>query len=800
MVAALLDPVLRRLKAIDRKLVRDLRGMLGQGITISLVVASGIAGFITLRSTYGSLIDSREAYYERYRFGEAFAGLERAPESLAGRLETIPGVALAYTRIVEPIRIPFEGAVQSPVGQMVSLPPDGIPPLNGIFLREGTFPERGSGEEALLLEAFADRWSVGVGDTLQVVMNGALRRVRITGLATSPEFIYPIPSGGAAIPDDERFAVLWMDRVGVAPIFRMEGAFNNVVFRLQRDASERAVLAAVDDLLAPYGGRGAYTRENQPSHAILEGELAQLQQFSTAIPLIFLGVAAFLLNVVLSRLLNLQRTQVAALKALGYRDREIASHYFKMISGVVLAGTGLGILLGAWLGSATTSLYGSFFGFPVLEFRMGWGPPLAGAVSALLAGGIGAFGALRKILQLSPAEAMSPEPPARYRPSLPERLGIGALVGPSGRMVLREIGRRPLRTALSSVGIAMSIGILVVGRFMPDALEMLIDRQFYQAWKENVTVTFMGPVPERAVRELLSFPGVERAEGMRLTGARIHAGARWRDIALQGYPEGITLRELVDAEGRVSPLPRGGVVITEKLGEVLGVGVGDTVGVTLREGRTREATLVVTGMVDEMFGLNGHMRMSELNALLGEPPTVSQALLLVEPSRFGDLELRLSGVPAVADIGSRDALVQRFRDQSAEYLLVMTLIITLFASVIAAGVVYNNARVAVAERSRDLASLRVLGFTRREISTVLLGEMAVQVFLAIPVGLWVGYRLCLGIAGSVDPEQYRLPVVLSPATYGFAVIVVLVAAVISALFVRRRLDQLDLIGVLKTRE
>jgi putative ABC transport system permease protein len=201
-----------------------------------------------------------------------------------------------------------------------------------------------------------------------------------------------------------------------------------------------------------------------------------------------------------------------------------------------------------------------------------------------------------------------------------------------------------------------------------------------------------------------------------------------------------------------------------------------------------------------MFGLMGHMRMADLNALLGEGPTVTQALLLIEPDRFSELEGRLSEVPAVADVGSRGALIQRFREQSAEYLLVMTLIITIFASVIAAGVVYNNARVAVAERARDLASLRVLGFTRREISTVLLGEMAAQVALAIPIGLWVGYQLCLGIANSVDPEQYRLPVVLTARTYGFAVAVVLLAAGVSAFLVRRRLDHLDLIGVLKTRE
>jgi putative ABC transport system permease protein len=792
--------VLPRLSALDRKLVRDLGALAGQGVTIALVVGAGIGGFIALRSTFTSLQESRATYYERYRFGDGFAQLERAPESLAARLEAVPGVALAYTRVVEGVRIPQPGQVQSPVGQIVTLPPGGEAPLNGVLLREGRLPATGRADEALLLDAFAERWGYAPGDTVRVVANGALRPLLVTGLATSPEFIYPVPAGGAVIPDEERFAVFWMDRAGAAPLFQMEGAFNDVVLRFNRGASEREVLAGVDALLEPYGGRGAYGRALQPSNYILEGELAQLRQFATVVPVIFLGVAAFLLNVVLSRLLHLQRTQVASLKALGYRNREIALHFLKMSSGVVVAGSLLGVGVGAWLGQAMTNLYGSFFGFPVLLWQMGWGPPVAGVAVALVAGTAGTWSALRRILALSPAEAMSPEPPARYRPSILERLGLGRLVGPSGRMVLREVGRRPLRTGLSALGIGLALGIVMVGRFSADALDFLIDEQFYRAWREDVTVSFTGPVDSRGVRELLALPGVERAEGVRVTAVRMEHGHRWRDVPLQGYPEGARLRQLIDGEGRVHPPPEGGVVLTTKLAEVLGLEVGDAVRVRLREGPAGRASLEVTGLVDEMFGLQGHMRLADLNALLHEGPRVSQALLTVRSDLYPALEARLARMPAVADVGSRDALVGRFRAQSGELLVVMTLILTVFASIIAAGVVYNNARVALSMRERDLASLRVLGFTRREISAVLLGEMGVQVLLAIPLGVWVGIRLCEGIAGAVDPERYRLPVVLGPATYAYAIGVVLVASAASAFLVRRRLDDLDLIGVLKTRE
>jgi putative ABC transport system permease protein len=661
-------------------------------------------------------------------------------------------------------------------------------------------PEAGRGDEALLLEAFAQRFGVVPGDTLPVVMEGVLRRVRVVGIATAPEFIYPTPPGGGLVPDDERFAVLWMDRNAVAPVFGMEGAFNDLVLRLQPGASVREVADRVDRVLEPYGGLGAVGRDLQPSNYILQGELQQLRQFATVVPIIFLGVAAFLLNVVLSRVVHLQRSQIAALKALGYPDLAIAGHYLKLVLAVVAVGVLLGIVGGACIGRGMTGLYGSVFGLPLLEFRVGPAEVLTGALVAVVAGVTGAFGALLGIMKLSPAEAMQPAPPATYRPSLPERLGLGALTGPSGRMVLREIGRHPVRTLLSSLGIAMAVAIVLVGRFLGDATDRLIELQFQMAWREQVAVDFIRPLPTRAVRELAHLPGVHRAEGVRITAARFRSGSLWRDGSVTGYQEEGELRQLLDWTGVRHPLPSGGLVLTRKLAEILSVAPGDSVTVEFREGARPIRRVLVAGTVDELFGLQGHLELGELNTLLGEAPTVSTALLRSDPLLHGDLQERLDQLPNVVSVSRPEQTVRRFREQSAEGLFIMTLLLTGFAMVIAVGVVYNNARVALSVRSRDLASLRVLGFTRGEISRILLGEMAVQIFLAVPVGFYLGGVFVRGVASTLDPERYRLPLAISMQSYTVAALVVLVAGGASALLVRRRLDRLDLIGVLKTRE
>jgi putative ABC transport system permease protein len=788
-------------RALERKLLRDLRGMVGQGITIALVVGAGIAAWVGFSTTWSSLDSSRELYYTRYRFAEVFASLARAPESVRERIEALPGVAVADSRIVATARIPLEVGGQPPLAEVISLPRGGHPALNAVLLRAGRMIEPGRADEALLLEAFADRYGIIPGDTLPVVLAGALRQVRIVGIATSPEFIYPIPPGGSGLtPDDERFAVLWMEREAVAPALRMEGAFNSLLLRLQPGAQLDEVLDRVDRILRPYGGLRSIGRALQPSNFILEGELRQLRAFAIAVPLIFLGVAGFLLNVVLSRIVLLQRGQIAALKALGYPDRTIALHFLQMVVLIVLAGVLLGTLGGAWLGRAMTDLYGTVFGFPVLEYRLGPLPMVTGAAVALVAGVVGALGTLRGIMRLPPAEAMQPPAPVRYRPTFLEALGAGALLGPSGRMVLRELGRHPVRLLLSALGISLGVAIMVVGRFTFDAIDQLIDLQFQVAWREHVSVDFDRPLAERALRELAHLPGVYRVEGLRTTPVRFHAGHRVRDGLVQGYAPAGELRQLVQQDATVAPLPSGGIVLTSKLAEILHLGVGDSVLVEFREQDDLFRRIPVTGMADELFGLQGHMAAAELAALLGGAPTVTTALLRVDTQAMAPLLNRINALPRVAGVTRPEDAVRRFREQSAEWLLIMTAFLTAFAAVIAVGVVYNNARVALSMRSRDLASLRVLGFTRREISRILLGEMGVQLVLAIPPGCALGYLFARGVFSTLDPERYRFPTDISMQSYVVAALVVLLAGGASALLVRRRLDRLDLIAVLKTRE
>lgn len=786
------------MRALDRKLFRDLAGLRGQVVTIAMVLAVGIASYVTLVSSFRSLIVARDTYYSATRFADAFAYLERAPRSLVGRLEALPGVAVVEARASEVVMLPMPDLPVPAIGRVVGIPSGREPALDAIVLRAGRFVEPGRANEAVVLESFVQANRLSLGDTIPVVQNGVLSDVRIVGTAISPEYVYSI-AAGQFTQDDLLFAVLWMDERVVASAFRMEGAFNEVAFRFQPGAREREVLDAIDEVLRPYGGIGAFPRSRQPSSFIVDNELSQLESQSS-LTLLFLVVGAFLLNVVLSRLVQLQRGEIAVLKALGYTNRDVGLHILELAGVIVAIGAALGLAGGALLGRGMVSLYARYFRFPALTLKLDAavvGQALSVAVVAAL---VGAVGSVVRVIRLPPAEAMRPEAPPVVRPTLLERMGLTRIFEPVGRMIFRELVRRPVRTALNVAGVALAVAVSITGLISTDMIDNLEQIQFEASQREDFMVAFRQTAPDRAARDLAHIPGVLLVEPMRSVPARVRSGARWRDIAVTGHPEGATLRRVIAWPQRVVALPSEGVLLTDVLANILDVRPGDRVTLDVLEGGRPTRTVVVAGVVSDLFGLNAYMTLPALHALLGEAEGISAALLSVDPSEERRFEERLKAMPNVASVERRRSAIEKFEAQTAEQLWVTASILTGFGVVVALGVVYNAARVALSVRARDLATLRVLGFRRNEIAAVLTGELAVYVVAAIGPGLVFGGWFMRVAMGEGVVEMFRLPITASGLTYAAAILVTSLAAVISSLLVRRRLGALDLVAVLKAPE
>jgi putative ABC transport system permease protein len=788
-----------RVTALDRKLVRDLVHLRGQVLAIALVVACGVATVVTTRTAYDSLLISRETYYAQYRFADVFVHLKRAPDALAATLASIPGVGAVQTRIVFDVTLDVPGLAEPATGRLVSIPERRRAILNDLYLRRGRYVEPERRNEVLVSEAFAEANRLQVGDTLGAILNGHWQRLQIVGIALSPEYVYEI-RGADVFPDNRRFGVLWMSRAAMGPAFDMDGAFNDVALALAPGALETEVIAHLDRALERYGGLGAYGRGDQISARFLADEIAQNRVSGTVLPAIFLGVAAFLLNIVLSRLVTTQRDQIAVLKAFGYTNRAVGTHYLKFAVVAVLAGAIAGTGLGLWLGSLINRLYVQFYRFPVLRYEAGGAVvSIAIAVSGTAAL-LGALAAVRRAVALPPAEAMRPEPPARFHGGFLDRIGVQRLLTPALRMILRNLTRRPMRAVLSTLGIALAAAILIVGRYFVDAIQEIADVQFRIVQRDDASIVFNDPLPARARHAVAHLPGVLRSEPFRVVPARLRFAHRTRRVALTGLGPGSELHRLVDKDLRVIPLPPEGLVVTTKLAEVLDARPGDLLTVEVLEGARPVRHVALAGMVDELVGLSAYMDIRALNRLMREGATVSGAAFMVDALAAPRLYAELKQAPAVGGVTIREAALASFEATIAASMSIFTTVLVVFACVIACAMVYNAARIALSERGRELASLRVLGFTRGEVTIMLLGEQAILTLLAIPLGFLVGYRICALIAQAYQWELFRLPLAVSIETYLFGFSVVFLAALGSGVIVRRRLDRLDLVAVLKTRE
>jgi putative ABC transport system permease protein len=586
----------------------------------------------------------------------------------------------------------------------------------------------------------------------------------------------------------------------LAAAYDMKGAFNDVALALMAGASEEDVMDRLDLLLAPYGGLGAYSRADQVSNWYLSEEFNQLRANATVVPAIFLGVASFLLNVVMGRLIGTERDQIGALKAFGYSHAQIGAHYLKMVLLIAAVGMLLGTWGGAWLGGGMTAMYQRFYRFPIVSFQLGAKVILEACVISLGAAILGALGAVRRAVQLPAAEAMRPEAPARYRPTLLERLGLQRILSQPSRMIFRQLERRPVRSLLAALGIALAAAILVAGRFSLDSVDYIIDFQFHAAQREDVSVSFIDAKSGRSLHEIEHLPGVLRAEPFRAVAVRLRRGQRSRRVAITGLSRDADLHRVLDRSWNRVTLPQEGLVLSDKLAELLQVRPGETLSVEILEGRRVVREVPVTGIVEEFLGTSAYMDLDALHRLMREGPSVSGAFLMVDDAELDTLHARLKKTPAVAGVLIRRAALASFEETIAQNLTIFTLFNILFAGIIAFGVVYNSARIALSERGRELATLRVLGLTRGEISYILLGELAALTVLGIPVGLVLGYLLAGWAVSAFETELYRFPLIVDSSTYGFAAATVLAAAVVSGLIVRRRLDRLDLVAVLKSRE
>ncbi len=785
---------------LDKKLLRDIGKMKGQVLAVSLVMACGLAMMIMTRSLILTLETARTTYYQKNAMADLFGSLIRAPLSVAEQLSKLPGVATVETRVAVDVTLDLPELAEPATARIISLPKDGgVQKLNRLYLRSGRFPRSDERREVVLGESFALANGLQLGHSLVAVINGRRETLNICGIGLSPEYVFEARAG-ETLPDHTRFSVIWMNYRALAIAYDLDGAFNDICVDLAPGADPGPVIEEMDRILAPYGAVGAYTRKEQASAQRLDDELRVLQSLSVAYPLVFLSVAAFMVNAVIARIVRLQREQIAQMKALGYSSWQVGGHYMKYVLVIGALGTLLGSIGGRFLGENLVQMYTLFFRFPVLEFQLDYGALALALGVSIGASVIGVITVVWQAVKLQPAEAMRPEPPADFKPSLFERMGLSRFFSPVFRMALRNIERRPWQAVFTSAGLALATGLMVLPGAMSDSIDYLLTFQWNSQQRQDVTIFLNEPGSASAFHNLEQLPGVIRAEPIRSVPARIKFGHRHRKLAVTGLARGADLNRLLDENGQSIEMPQDGLIMSEMLAKIIGAKIGDEIEVEVLEGRRLVLRIPLRGLVTDYAGVAAYMDLTALRRMLQEGDTVNGAYLALDESHWAEFMRELKDTPAAAVVMVKRDQLMAFRETTGKSIGIIRKLYFVLATIVAFGVVYNSARIALSERSRELATLRVVGFSLAEVRNVLVGELAILVLVAIPFGLLFGRGIALFIMSSFSTETVRLPIVIEFSTYSVAVIVVGIASVLSFALVSRMIGKLDMVGVLKARD
>jgi putative ABC transport system permease protein len=790
---------LKTVRALNKKLLRDAKSLWGQLSAIVMVLGAGVMTLVVSVGTVDALKATQAEFYEAMAFGEIFVDLKRAPNHVAADLLEIPGIRQLETRIQAPIRISVLGFSDPIRGLMISIPDGAQPNLSQLYLREGRLPQAQQGHEIVVSDGFAIAHGLGVGDQVGAIVQGQMQQLTITGIALSPEFIYQ-RSPTDLFPDPLRYGVFWINRQALENLYGMQGAFNQAVMTHQSDASLHAVIDAIDQQLKPYGGRGAYGRDVHMSHRFLSEEIRQLNIMGIALPIIFLGVAAFLLNVLISRLLTQQSQDIAMLKAFGYSARAIGAHYSQLTAAIVLVGVAIGTALGTWSSGAMAQLYLDFFRFPSME--VGVGPLLVfqALVITGFAAFVGTWRVIYRVMRLAPAKAMQPPTPTAFKKGWLEALGTLKGLSQPKRIIIRNLARHRYKATLSILGIALSGALLLVGSYQFAATDQLLDVQFRLIEKADLRVVFTQPTHESALTELSHLPGALHAEGFRQVPIRLIRGHQTHRTGLLGIHNRTSLYALLDQRQRMIQLPDEGLVLSAYLAAQMSLSIGDAVWIEVMEGAQPILQTVVVDTVDDWVGVSAYMSQPALNRLLGEGPIINGAWLLVDGVERQMLFDQLWEMPGVAGVGVIHLAESQIRAFIRDSILVMMGVLLLMAGGIAFGVIYNNARLSFSERAREIATLRVLGYTRQEVAFILIGEIALLTVIAIPIGWAIGALMAQALTQTFSVEIMRIPFVITKEAYALSALGIVLASIASTALILPRLQRLNMVMALKTVE
>jgi len=787
-----------------KKLLRTIWKTKGQFIAMVAIVTIGISIYISVTTAYLNLTGSQHKFYRDNNFAEHYFHLGRAPEEIIHRIAELPGVDLVSGRIQKDVPVfkdNNERATARVTGYSLPLGKE----VNGLQVTSGRLFEEhsvGGGIEILVDPGYAEANGIAEGDAVVIGAEGRKVTLRVTGTAISPEFVYAVKDLTSFAPEPKSFGVIMISEHQAQQIFHLNGQINQVLVTFKPGADRAEIVGKIKDMLEPYGVLTDYPQKDQLSHALLEGELDGLRVMSVFMPVLFLGIAAAIQFVLLGRMIKNQRLQIGIMKALGYSSTAVIMYYTSYALLITMLGALIGIVLGVYFASYFSDLYGMFFRLPQAIGAINIRAVINSVLLGIFVGGGAGILASRRVLKIQPAESMRPEPPKKSGAILLERFSFfWKRLSASWRMSLRSVMRNKVRFGLVVMGVIGAVSMLLLSVFMNDAVDYMIDIHYYKQTRHDYLIRFTGLVKEHELLNLARLDGVYLAEPLLELPVKIHYNGKAEDDLIKGLDPLTKLKAVYDAAGREIPLPEEGIVISNVSAKKLGVAVGDVVTVEslLGQGPSHLTQVKVVGINTILIGSESYSSLHQANKLIREGGLISAAMLKTDPGLQAALEDTMNDMTGIASILSRQKELGNFNELMGSMIYMMGIMV-FFALALGFVIVYNASVMSFNERLREMASLRVVGFTRGEISGLLFKETALQSLLGIALGLPLGNMMINSYIASMSTDLYTMPIIIYPSTYFYTAAGGVLFVMIGHFFAVRGVKKLDLVEVLKSRE
>lgn len=763
---------------------------------LSLVTAVGIASLVMSRSGYLSLQQSKEESYRKLNFADLSIPLVRIPRSAMTILENHPNIQLAECRVSDngQVLIPKENQVIHARFHSLERSNKSI---NATKLMEGQFPRLQALNDALVSDAFAQAWKISPGEQVHVLLRGRKLRLRIAGIVRSPEYVYQAGSA-TSIPEDRLFSVWWLHPQLLSNLSQMQSSCNEVLLILKNPNTEKDFENFLEQKLKPFGYTFFVPRKRQISNYFIESELQQLRGMAIFIPLIFLSITLFLLNITMARVILTQRESLGTLCAFGFT--RVALIVQTVVFGVLclVPGLLLGLLAGHWLSKEIFRIYLLFYRFPEAHFQFDIQSTILSALLCLATGVAGSIFALGHLLRKTPAEILHPRPPEQTR-RLPfensrffQKLDLGT------RMSLRNLMRRPFQTLVTTAGLSISLALLLFAQFQRTAITRLIEQQFEETQKQTHTINLTRSLPHSVLPSLRHHLPSGLLEGHTQLPVVLQFKGATRELELVlTHQEQILRSEKLPEQNLRSTT---GVKISKSLADALDIKQGDRIKITTREVFPQQIMLQVTDFNENLMGYTAQMTRNDFQELTKQ--TTYFNLILYRGTTRTELnsEDLISRFPQISSVLSKSFAKKTFAKTVSENIGTFQFYMIIFSLIIALGVLYNNSRIQFAERLAELSLLRAVGFSVREISSLFWKDYLILVFISIAPGLWLGRILVRWIIRSMETEMFRIPIFFSKEMDIAAVLYLFLGVLCAILFIQPSLRKIPFIVALKERE